>query len=178
MARSLAELEEARAVEAKAASRWLKRNPGLGSLPPKPHKRSDTGESLARESVLRDYSPSVLRMGVTRVLVEDPELLSEWENRAEKDPTARFEPLMRSPQLTEDEQERRERMEHVMSFLLPDHVNLLHMRYVERLTLDAIAKECGVTRPAVVQRLNTAKQDFRRAYGQHYADIELREETE
>lgn len=44
------------------------------------------------------------------------------------------------------------------------HVRMLERRYLERMTLDAIAAEDGVTRQAVLKRLKAAKDSFIREF--------------
>ena len=86
-----------------------------------------------------------------------------------------YEPLVgRLPgqpnHVTKDDLERRDRLEHVMSFLLPEHAELLLERHAERRTLDAIAKDRCVTRQAIIKRLRTAEQDFRKHFGERFND--------
>jgi DNA-directed RNA polymerase specialized sigma24 family protein len=53
-------------------------------------------------------------------------------------------------------------VDRALSRMRPRDVSLLQRRFLELMTLDAIAAEEGVTRQAIIKRLKTAQDRFRR----------------
>lgn len=83
-----------------------------------------------------------------------------------------YQPLVGAGTLTLEQLEKRARMRHVLTFMLPLHVELLMERYVVGggRTLDDLAAEHCVTRQAIIKRLKVAEQDFRRLFAEHWND--------
>jgi len=71
---------------------------------------------------------------------------------------------------TLEQLEKRARMRHVLSFMLPMHVELLYAVHVEGRTQSDVAEEFCITQQAVSKRLAVAEQDFRREFGNHWND--------
>jgi hypothetical protein len=104
---------------------------------------------------------------------DELETRDDWEQakRLEGEP---YNPLVgmfsAGRSLTPEQLARRAQMNHVLSFMLPYHIELLHMRYVEEMTLEAMAAELKVRYQSVQDRLATAEQDFLKAFGEHAQD--------
>jgi predicted DNA-binding protein YlxM (UPF0122 family) len=163
-----------RAQELRRAKRWLAKH-GIGSLPPK--QRAETGESLEpqRSDWLagpdRPSLPTHLRGGGrTRVVsyswADSLEAWEEWMSEAGR----AFLPVNGGGELTLEQVEKQARLQHVLEFLLPMHVDLLFARFAEQRTLDDIAEEFGISRQAVIKRLRVAVQDLKREIAAHWND--------
>lgn len=64
---------------------------------------------------------------------------------------------------TEEQEQMADAVEAAFQQMRPRDVSLLQRRYVELMTLDAIAAEEGVTRQAILKRLGTAEKNMREA---------------
>lgn len=96
--------------------------------------------------------------------------VDEWEQSKIHGQQA-YTPLVgRRQNLSPVELDRRKRIEHVLTFLLPMHVDLLLMRHFQEMTLEGMAEEMKCSHVNVLKRLRVAEQDFRKQYGQHYED--------
>lgn len=177
---SLADIEKQARREGKLAERWLERHgTHLGNLP---GRRLENGESASkqRSSLLTGEFDQQAEPGdgtggpghrVRSIVSYDQhDTVDEWEQAVLASGSG-YEPLVGRPQqLTKLELERRERLAHVFTFLLPEHVELLLMRHEQGMTLTAMAEELCVTKQAVHARLRVAEQDFRKQYAAHYQD--------
>ncbi len=154
MGKTLRELERERKRELAAASRFIERY-GVGELPPK--HRLETGEDAAPQRS-EDKRRSGDEAQLQRWLVEYAHNVPAIGHQVEPQgiDTAR-------------------RVAHVLSFLLPEHVDLLYERYAELRTLEAMAVDRCIRYQSLQDRLAVAEQDFRREFGRHFND-ELEEE--
>ena len=64
---------------------------------------------------------------------------------------------------TPEQEQLAEDVEAAFKLMNPRHVDLLLRRYVESMTLDAIAAEENVTRQAIIKRLQVAEKNLREA---------------
>lgn len=160
-----------RRAELRSAARWIAKH-GIGSLP---GRRLTTGESASQER--SDWLGGRDRIetgtgGSHSKFVSYGQFptLEAWEDWM-LDTGQKYVPLVGGATPSGLEQvEKRARMAHVLSFLLPEHQELLFERHVKQRTLDDIAAEHCVTRQAIIKRLKVAEQDFKRAFGQHWND--------
>jgi DNA-directed RNA polymerase specialized sigma24 family protein len=136
--------------EVKDAERWLKKNdPGQGS-------QAKSGK-VGRGMLTTYTNLTNIDAALSRLRDE------QWKPLVARRPG-------QAPLLDEQENERRARLEHVMTFLRPETAELLLMRHVERMTLEAIAAELCCSHVNIIKRLRVAEQDFRKHYGLHYND--------
>lgn len=174
-------LLERRTEEKDEAARWLADHPGLGSFP---GKRSETGESdeedrfaglSGENSGHSDHNDPGLRghghLSMNSITNYDNEAgdLEQWE-QWHLDNGSALTFLGRSPSLTPEQLVTRAHVEHVLTFLLPDHRELLVRHHGMRETQDALAADFGISRQAIQQRLRVAEEDFRRAFEAHIND--------
>lgn len=162
--------DKARAAELRRAERFITKH-GIGNLP---KRRSETGESADYERSDWLGGADRIQAGVTgrRNLVSYSQFdtLDAWENWM-LDTDQGYSPLVGGATPSGLEQvEKRARMAHVLSFMLPAHQELLFERHVRGRTLDDIAAEHFVTRQAIIKRLKVAEQDFRKFFGEHWND--------
>jgi hypothetical protein len=162
--------------ELKAGHRFADKH-GVGSLP---GRRSETGESDTPQRVGHSGDASAPggrdSDGLSRPH-RDPvsysafPSLADWEDwmLAEGE---EYLPLVGMPGggPTVGELEKRSRMNHVFSFMRPDHVELLYWRHVEGMTLEAIARQEEVSRQAIAKRLNVAEAAFKTSFAEHWND--------
>jgi len=166
----LQRIERRREREQRQAQRWVEKH-GVGSMP---GRRSETGESagsdqLSRHRAARDELGREHR---------DPvyyESLPGGLAGLEEDFAATgrlFEPIMglAQPAPTLRQLEKRSRMNHVFSFMLAAHIELLYWRHVEGMTLQEIADQEHVSRQAIHSRLKVAEREFRAAFAAHWND--------
>ena len=156
--------------ELRAAKRFLSKH-GIGSLP---GPRSPTGESAGdqRSGYFAGFDRADTgETGGRRLVSYDGfPTLEAWEDWMVSQ-GHQYQPMVGGAHPTQMEQlEKRARMKHVLSYMLPDHIELLHARHVEGRTLDDIGKEHGVSRQAIIKRLRTAEADFRRYFAEHWLD--------
>ena len=157
-----AEVERDMQRERRKAERWLRRHGGDIT------EGSRSAMFSGRDRVASGSSAQHASI----VSIDQHGTVDEWE-QAMVESGEWYLPLVGQRQeLTADEEERRSRIEYVLQFLLPVHVELLRMRHVERMTLENMAEEFSCSHPNVIKRLKVAEQNFRRAYGQHYEDEE------
>jgi DNA-directed RNA polymerase specialized sigma24 family protein len=62
------------------------------------------------------------------------------------------------------------RMSHVLKQMPDEEVDLLQRRYAGLETLEEIASDLGVSRQAATGRVETALQNLRRAFAEHWND--------
>ena len=177
MPSSRSELDRALALEHKAAQRFVEKN-GVGSLP---GRRLETGESATQQRVGHEAdhtSPtgSPDGDGLSRphrepVSYSGFDSVEAWEDWM-LDNQQWFLPMVgvAQPPATIQSLEKRSRMNHVFTFMLEQHVELLYWRHVEGMTLGAIAEQEHVTRQAIAKRLAVAEADFKRCFAAHWND--------
>lgn len=108
-----------------------------------------------------------------RMEVQGPGFSSDWTwEEWMQERGVDYTPLVGGSTETLEQLEKRARMRHVLTFMLPLHVELLMERYVVGggRTLDDLAAEHCVTRQAIIKRLKVAEQDFRRLFAEHWND--------
>lgn len=186
-------LLESRRDEKDEAARWLADHPGLGELP-SARKRSETGESNEPDSFsgLSGGGGDRLPNSKDRRLDNDPGLrghghlsmntintydtgtdLEQWE-QWHNDNGSVLVFLGSQPSLTPEQVVTRARVEHLLSYMLPEHAELLMRYHGQRETQDALAAEHHVSRQAIQQRLRVAEEDFRRVFVEHWQEeVEL-----
>lgn len=81
-----------------------------------------------------------------------------------------YTPVVGRGGLTPEQLDKRIRVDRALARLKPKQRQMLHMRYSEQLTLEAIAEEQGGSYQAAQQRLATATQDFVKAVGDTWLD--------
>jgi hypothetical protein len=72
--------------------------------------------------------------------------------------------------LSVDQVEKQYRMENVLGAMRPGDVSVLVDRHVEHQTLDTMASSTGVSRQAVLKRIQMAEVNFLLAFDQHWMD--------
>jgi hypothetical protein len=184
--------------EVESAERWLRQNPGVGSLP---GHRLETGESAEPEQaslsgdVALDYEGSRGVGGGTgsysdwrnfRSLVSydgppkanvDLDAVGDGATLAEWYEANGGVPLVGRGELSPEDLLMQRVVDHVLSFLRPAQVELLRMVVDERMTQAAIAAELGIAQQSVSEQWAVVRQDFRRAFGEHAKEV-LSGETE
>lgn len=161
----------ARAAELRKAERWIKKH-GIGNVP---GRRTEVGETDTQERSEWLGGADRISSGTGGshskfVSYSQFDTLEAWEDWMLTD-GMRYTPLVGGATPSSlDIIEKRARMAHVLTFLPPEHVELLFERHVRQRTLDSIAAEHYVTRQAIIKRLKVAEQDFRRAFGEHWND--------
>lgn len=153
--RRLAQVEQDMKRERRKAERWLKRH-GSGS----------------RASMLSGSDAPGTAQHASIVSIDQHGTVDDWEQGMLEDGEWYLPLVGQRQELSPDEEERRLRLEYVLQFLLPVHVELLRMRHVEQMTLEAMGREFSCSHVNIIKRLKVAEQNFRRAYGQHYEDEE------
>lgn len=174
----LQRIERRRERELRQAQKFIEKH-GVGNLP---GKRSETGESSGRQQAGGDgdYWSSGLgeaeegdlpRRHRNTISYDSFGGLGEYEDWL-LDNGKGYTPLVGSnqPQPTLLQLEKRSRMNHVFSFLLPQHVELLYWRHVEGMTLQEIADQEHVSRQAIHSRLKVAEREFRTQFAAHWND--------
>lgn len=81
--------------------------------------------------------------------------------------TGVYTPLVGRGGISLAQEELRDVVEWVLTYLLPVHRDLLRMRYEERMTLEAMAEEFRCSHVNIIKRLRVAEQNFRKAFGEH-----------
>ncbi len=173
----LSKLTQEAKTEARRAARFIERH-GVGSLP---GKRSETGESSGRQSLGHGGDSTVGDRqaddgGLGRkhrdpVSYDSMGGLAHYEDWL-LDSNIGYLPLVGTdaPPPTVEDMERRARMHHVFSYLKAEHVFVLERKHLERMTLQEIADEDGVSRQAIHKRLKKAEDAFRVAFVTHWND--------
>lgn len=157
------------------AERFIKKH-GVGGLP---GRRFDNGESAERQTVgahhgdasrpSRDDGDDLPRHHREHTSYSQFESLDAWESWL-IDEGVEYAAVVGQGHATLEQLEKRARMRHILTFLLPMHIDLLFAVHVEGRTESEVAKEFGVTQQAISKRLKVAEQDFRRAFGEHWND--------
>lgn len=75
---------------------------------------------------------------------------------------------LRHEGLTMLQVEKQLRMRHVLEHLDEGQASLLFEKFVARRTYSAIGRDLGVSHVAVLKRVRTATQNFKRAFGEHW----------
>lgn len=75
---------------------------------------------------------------------------------------------LRHEGLTMLQVEKQLRMRHVLAYIDPDQASLLFEKFVARRTYAALGRTMGISHVAVLKRLRTATQNFKRAFGDHW----------
>jgi hypothetical protein len=171
-------LLERREREAREAAQWAAKHGG-GDLP---GRRSETGETDTPQPVRRSKGkPGFTPDGELPREHRDPVSYSafgtieEFEDALIESGTS-YRPLVTHsmPGINIEDSLSRlgkaSQLHHCLSFLEKDRVDLLFKRHVERMTLDAIAGEEGVSRQAIIKRLRTAEKHLRDAITEHWDD--------
>lgn len=173
--RAQLEFEELR--ERRAAQRWADKH-GVGSLP---GRRLETGESAMAQRVGHPADPTdaseprspegLPREHRDTLSYSAHETLDEWELWM-LDAGRGYTPLVgaNQPQPTMDSLEKRSRMNHVFTYMLPKHVELLYWRHIEGMTLEAISRQESVSRQAIAKRIAVAEADFKSSFAAHWND--------
>jgi hypothetical protein len=172
----LAEIEAEREAELRKAEQWAAQNGG-GTTP---GRRSETGETDSPQPVRRAKGkPGFTPDGELPREHRDHESYSQYGLEQFEDALIEsgqsYNPLISKSFPGIGLVDRRDlakhnKVHHCLSFLTEARVNLLMRRHVEKMTLDAIAKEEGVTKRAIVKRLNVAEKHLRDAIAEHWDD--------
>lgn len=175
MGRRLPDIERDMRKERKAAERFAEKH-GIGSLP---GRRLETGETAHQQQVGHHGNPGVPtgreegvprrhRDDVSYSIFDSMEQYEDWL----LDTGMNYIPMTASgqPAPSMDQLEKRARMNHVLDFLDPGRVELLQWRHVENMTLQEIANQEGVSKQAILKRLQVAEADFKAAFAEHWND--------
>ena len=173
---SLRDIESQLERERRVAQRWADKH-GVGSLP---GRRSETGETATQQRVGHegDSEDAAAREadGLPRkhrdtLSYSRFETMEDWEDWL-LDNGQQYMPMVGSaqPEPDMDTLEKRSRMNHVFTFMLPRHVELLYWRHIEGMTLEAISRQESVSRQAIAKRVGVAEADFKAAFAAHWND--------
>lgn len=175
MKRRLSDIEADMRKEHRLAERFAEKE-GVGSLP---GRRLETGESAHQGQVghhgnaeaptgREEGMPRRHRDDVSYSIFDSMEQYEDWL----LDTGMNYIPLTASghPAPTIDQLEKRARMNHVLGKLTAKQVSLLQWRHVENMTLQEIANQEGVSKQAILKRLQVAEADFKAAFAEHWND--------
>lgn len=160
----------------RVAQRWADEH-DVGNMP---GARSETGESSGKQSVGHSGDPSSMSRGANDDLPRKHRDDVSYSGFASVDD---FEQWMLEQgggylalvgggegHPTMATLEKRARMNHVLSYMDPNRVELLYWKFIEAMTLEEIAVTEGVSKQAISKRLKVASDEFMREFAEHWND--------